>query len=124
MASKSAKSLNIKKGDTVKVIAGKDKGAEGKVIAVNRETGRVVVEGVNLVKQHTKVMQQGGRAGNTGGIVTREAAIHVSNVMLVAGKEATRVGFKRVDVEKRRPDGSTYAAQRSVRVSRKSGEEI
>ena len=48
------KSLNIKKGDTVKVIAGKDKGAEGKVIAVNRETGRVVVEGVNLVKQHTR----------------------------------------------------------------------
>jgi large subunit ribosomal protein L24 len=124
MGHKSAKSLNIKKGDTVKVIAGKDKGAEGKVIAVNRETGRVVVEGVNLVKQHTKVLQQGGRAGNTGGIVTREAAIHVSNVMLVAGKEATRVGFKRVDVDKRRPDGSTYAAQRSVRVSRKSGEEI
>jgi large subunit ribosomal protein L24 len=123
MASRN-KSLNIKKGDTVKVIAGKDKGAEGKVIAVNRETGRVVVEGVNLVKQHTKVMQQGGRAGNTGGIVTREAAIHVSNVMLVAGKEATRVSFKRVDVDKRRPDGSTYSAQRSVRVSRKSGEEI
>jgi large subunit ribosomal protein L24 len=118
------KSLSIKKGDTVKVIAGKDKGAEGKVIAVNRETGRVVVEGVNLVKQHTKVLQQGGRAGNTGGIVTKEAAIHVSNVMLVAGKNATRVGFKRVDVDKRRPDGSTYTAQRSVRVSRKSGEEI
>ena len=118
------KSLNIKKGDTVKVIAGKDKGAEGKVISVNRETGRVIVEGVNLVKQHTKVLQQGGRAGNTGGIVTREAAIHVSNVALVDGKGTTRVGFKRVDVEKRRPDGSTYAAQRSVRVSRKSGEEI
>jgi len=124
MGHKEAKSLNIKKGDTVKVIAGKDKGAEGKVIAVNRETGRVVVEGVNLVKQHTKVLQQGGRAGNTGGIVTKEAAIHVSNVMLVAGKSATRVGFKRVDVDKRRPDGSTYTAQRSVRVSRKSGEEI
>ena len=124
MGHKEAKSLNIKKGDTVKVIAGKDKGAEGKVIAVNRETGRVVVEGVNLVKQHTKVLQQGGRAGNTGGIVTKEAAIHVSNVMLVAGKGTTRVGFKRVDVDKRRPDGSTYTAQRSVRVSRKSGEEI
>jgi large subunit ribosomal protein L24 len=126
MASKKtqAKSLNIKKGDTVKVLAGKDKGAEGKVIAVNRETGRVVVEGVNLVKQHTKVLQQGGRAGNTGGIVTKEAPIHASNVALVAGKETTRVGFKRVDVEKRRPDGSTYAAKRSVRVSRKSGEEI
>jgi large subunit ribosomal protein L24 len=118
------KSLNIKKGDTVKVIAGKDKGAEGKVISVNRETDRVIVEGVNLVKRHTKVLQQGGRAGNTGGIVTQEAPIHVSNVMLVAGQDTTRVGFKRVEVEKRRADGSTYTAQRSVRVSRKTGEEI
>lgn len=118
------KSLNIKKGDTVKVIAGKDKGAEGRVIAVLRDEDRVIVEGVNLVKRHTKVLQQGGRAGNTGGIITQEAAIHVSNVMLVDGKGTTRVGFKRVEVEKRRGDGSTYTAQRSVRVSRKSGEEI
>jgi large subunit ribosomal protein L24 len=123
-SSKGRKGLNIKKGDTVKVIAGKDKGAEGKVIAVLRESDRVIVEGVNLVKRHTKVLQQGGRAGNTGGIVTQEAAIHVSNVMLVAGKGTTRVGFKRVDVEKRRTDGSTYSAQRSVRVSRRTGEEI
>src|SRR3712207_3452816 len=119
-----SKSLNIKKGDTVKVIAGKDKGAQGKVIAVLRDADRVIVEGVNLVKRHTKVLQQGGRAGNTGGIITQEAAIHISNVMLVAGKSTTRVGFKRVDVEKRRPDGSTYSAERSVRVSRKTGEEI
>jgi large subunit ribosomal protein L24 len=118
------KSLNIKKGDTVKVIAGTDKGAEGKVIAVLRESDRVIVEGVNLVKRHTKVLQQGGRAGNTGGIITQEASIHVSNVMLVDGDATTRVGFKRVDIEKRRSDGSTYTAQRSVRVSRKSGEEI
>jgi large subunit ribosomal protein L24 len=118
------KSLNIKKGDTVKVIAGKDKGAEGKVIAVLRESDRVIVEGVNLVKRHTKVLQQGGRAGNTGGIITQEAAIHVSNVMLVEGGKTTRIGSKRVDVEKRRPDGSTYNAQRSVRVSRRTGEEI
>src|SRR5919112_2619098 len=118
------KSLSIKKGDTVKVIAGKDKGAEGKVIAVNRETGRVVVEGVNLVKQHTKVLQQGGRAGNTGGIVTKEAPIHASNVMLVEGGDTVRVGYERRDVEKRRNDGSTYPAQRSVRVDRKSRKEI
>jgi large subunit ribosomal protein L24 len=118
------KSLNIKKGDTVKVIAGRDKGVEGKVIAVFRESDRVIVEGVNMVKRHTKVMQQGGRAGNTGGILNQEAAIHVSNVMLVDGKATTRVGFKRVDAEKRRSDGSTYTAQRSVRVSRKTGEEI
>jgi large subunit ribosomal protein L24 len=118
------KSLNIKKGDTVKVIAGKDKGAEGRVIAVLRDEDRVIVEGVNLVKRHTKVLQQGGRAGNTGGIITQEAAIHVSNVMLVAGKGTTRVGFKRVEAEKRRGDGSTYTAQRSVRIARKTGEEI
>ena len=118
------KSVNIKKGDTVKVIAGKDKGAEGRVIQVLRDEDRVIVEGVNLVKRHTKVLQQGGRAGNTGGIITQEAAIHVSNVMLVDGKGTTRVGFKRVEAEKRRNDGSTYTAQRSVRISRKTGEEI
>jgi large subunit ribosomal protein L24 len=117
-----AKSLNIKKGDTVKVIAGKDKGAEGKVIRVLREEQRVVVEGVNRIKRHTKVVNQG--AGNTGGIITTEAPIHVSNVMLVEGDGVTRVGFRRDEVTKRRPDGSTYQAQRSVRVSRKTGEEI
>ena len=119
-----AKSVNIKKGDTVKVIAGKDKGAEGKVIQVLREEDRVIVEGVNRVKRHTKVVNQGGRAGTTGGIITAEAPIHVSNVMLVDGKGVTRVGYKREDVLKRRSDGSTYAAQRSVRVSRKTGKEI
>ena len=118
------KSLNIKKGDTVKVIAVKDKSAEGRVIAVLRDEDGVIVEGVNLVKRHTKVLQQGGRTGNTGGIITQEAAIHISNVMLVDGDGVTRVGFKRVEAEKRRNDGSTYTAQRSVRISRKTGEEI
>ena len=128
-----AKNLNIKKGDTVRVIAGKDKGAEGRVIAVLSEKDRVIVEGVNRIKRHTKVVNQGGRAGTTGGIITQEAAIHVSNVMLLVdapkdsqekGKVTTRVGFRRDEVTKRRPDGSTYTAQRSVRVSRKTGEEI
>ena len=118
------KNLKIKKGDVVRVIAGKDKGAEGKVIVVLSEQDRVIVEGVNRIKRHTKVVNQGGRAGTTGGIITQEAAIHVSNVMLVEGKGATRVGFKRVEATKRRPDGSTYTAQRSVRISRKTGEEI
>ena len=117
-------SVKIKKGDTVKVIAGRDKGAEGKVIGVLREEQRVIVEGVNRVKKHTKSVNQGGRAGNTGGIVTTEAAIHLSNVMLVDGKGITRIGSKRVETTKRRSDGSTYAANRSVRISRKSGEEI
>jgi large subunit ribosomal protein L24 len=127
------KNLNIKKGDVVRVIAGKDKGAEGKVIAVLSERDRVIVEGVNRIKRHTKVVNQGGRAGTTGGIVTQEAPVHVSNVMLLVdapkdseekGKVTTRVGFRRDEVTKRRPDGSTYTAQRSVRVSRKTGEEI
>ena len=133
MAQKKARNLNIKKGDHVRVIAGKDKGVEGRVISVIADESRVIVEGVNRVKRHTKVVNQGGRAGSTGGIVTQEAPIHVSNVMLVVdapkdsdakGKVTTRVGFRRDEVTKRRPDGSTYAAQRSVRVGRKSGEEI
>ncbi len=118
------KSLNIKKGDTVKVIAGRDKGAEGKVIQVLRDEHRVIVEGVNRVKRHTKVVNQGGRAGTTGGIITAEAPIHVSNVILLDGKDVTRVGFRRDAVTKSRPDGSTYSAERSVRISRKTGKDI
>ena len=120
----SAKPVSIKKGDQVVVISGKDKGAEGKVIQVLREEQRVIVEGVNRVKRHTKVVNQGGRAGNTGGIITTEAPIHVSNVMLVEGDGVTRLGFRRDEVTKRRNDGSTYSASRSVRVSRKTGKEI
>ena len=123
-AESSKKGLSIKKGDTVKVIAGRDKGAEGKVIQVLREEQRVIVEGVNRVKRHTKVVNQGGRAGNTGGIITAEAPIHVSNVILVDGKDVTRIGFRRDNVTKRRPDGSTYAAERSVRISRTTGKDI
>jgi large subunit ribosomal protein L24 len=136
MAQRKRRNLNIKKGDVVRVIAGKDKGAEGKVIAVQADNERVIVEGVNRIKRHTKVVNQGGRAGNTGGIVTQEAAIHISNVMLLVdapkGKDGekgekqvpTRVGYRRDEVSKRRPDGSTYTAERSVRVARKTGEEI
>jgi large subunit ribosomal protein L24 len=117
-------SINLKKGDTVKVIAGKDKGAEGKIISVLRDEDRVIVEGVNRIKKHTKVVNTGGRAGNTGGIITTEAPIHVSNVMLVEGKGVTRIGFRRDEVTKRRADGSTYTTTRSVRISRKTGKEI
>ncbi len=121
-------SLTIKKGDVVRVIAGKDKGAEGKVIAVLREDNRVIVEGVNRVKRHTRVVNQGGRAGTTGGIITQEAPIASSNVMLLAevdGKKVpTRIGAKRVEVTKTRADGTTYTAHRSVRIATKTGEEI
>ena len=124
MAKQEKLTVNIKKGDQVRVISGKDKRAEGKVIRVLREQQRVIVEGVNRVKRHTKVIDQGGRGGTTGGIITTEAPIHVSNVMLVEGKGVTRIGFRRDEVTKRRTDGSTYTAHRSVRVSRKTGKEI
>ena len=117
---------SIKKGDQVKVIAGADKGAEGKVLEVLSDVDRVIVEGVNRVKRHTRAGQDG--QGSTGGIITVEAPIHASNVMLIVGdgakKGTTRVGFRREDVTKTRPDGSTYAAQRSVRVARKTGKDI
>jgi large subunit ribosomal protein L24 len=120
--------LNIKKGDLVRVVRGSDKGVEGRVIAVRPADRRVIVEGVNRVKRHTKVVQQGGRGGTTGGIVTQEAPIHVSNVMLLAevdgDKVPTRIGYRRDDVDKTRPDGSTYSAQRSVRVATRTGKEI
>ena len=122
------RNMAIKKGDVVRVIAGKDKGAEGKVIAVLTEQRKVLVEGVNRVKRHTKIVNAGGRAGNTGGIITQEASIDVSNVMLlteVDGKKVpTRVGAKRVEVTKTRSNGTTYTKERSVRVASRNGEEI
>jgi large subunit ribosomal protein L24 len=82
--------LKIKKGDTVKVIAGKDKDKEGKVIAVNAKTNKVTVEGINMVTKHTKPSM----ANQAGGIVQQEAPIDMSNVMYVHKGTATRVGFK------------------------------
>ena len=125
------RTLHVKKGDTVRVVSGKAKGLEGKVIQVLPDSERVIVEGVNRVKKHTKV-QQTQRGGTTGGIVTQEAPIHASNVMLLVevdedGKKrkvTTRVGYNRVEVQKRRPDGSTYTGYRSVRIARRTGEEI
>ena len=84
----------------------------------------VIVEGVNRIKRHTRAGADGGQ----GGIITREAPIHVSNVMLVVDvdgdKTTTRVAYRRDDVTKNRADGSSYEAQRSVRVSSKTGKEI
>ena len=118
-------SLNIRKGDTVQVISGKDRGVKGKVIEVFPESDRVIVEGVNRIKKHTKVGES-ARGAKTGGIITTEAPIHVSNVMIVDPEDGrpTRVGFRKEKVEKRRPDGSTYEAERSVRVSRRTGKDL
>ena len=82
--------LKIKKGDTVKVIAGKDNGKEGKVVSVDPKNGKVVVEGVNVVKKHTKPSM----ANQNGGIITKEAPIDASNVMYVHKRKTTRIGFK------------------------------
>ena len=82
--------MKIKTGDTVKVIAGKDKDKEGKVIAVNKKDGRVLVEGVNMLTKHTKP----SAANQNGGIVHQEGYIDASNVMLLHNGKATRVGFK------------------------------
>lgn len=122
-----ATKMHVKKGDRVIVITGKDRGVTGKVIEAFPRTQRVLVEGVNRIKRHTK---QGAtdRGVKTGGIVTQEAPIHVSNVMLaveVEGKTVgTRVGYRREKVEKRRPDGTTYESERSIRVARRTGEDI
>jgi len=108
----------IKKGDTVQVIAGKDRGATGKVLVVLRQQDRVLVEGVNRIKKHTKVTTS-SRGAQEGGIVHQEAPIHLSNVMLVVeddGKRVpTRVGIREeVDGDK----------VRRIRVSRRTGEDI
>jgi large subunit ribosomal protein L24 len=123
-----ANALHVKKGDRVKVIAGKDKGLVGEIIEVLPKEGRVVVQGVNIVKKHTPDRSGQPGAKGKGGIISTEAPIDVSNVQLVVkvdGKEVvTRVGYERQDVTKRRPDGSEYSATRSVRIARKTGEEI
>src|SRR5215203_4123299 len=107
-----APSRKVKKGDTVQVISGRDRGAKGKVIAAYPKQQRVLVEGVNRIKKHTRVSTT-QRGAQTGGIVTQEAPIHVSNVMVVdSDGKPTRIGFRKDE------DG------RSVRVGRRSGKDI
>ena len=101
--------LHVKKGDTVMVIAGEDKGMTGKVLKVYPEKNRAIVEGRNLVKKHTKP-----NAKNTqGGIVEQEAPIHISNLMVMEGKTPTRIGRK-----------ISEKTGKLVRYSKKTGEEI
>ncbi|MET9200713.1 50S ribosomal protein L24 [Gordonia sp. NPDC003585] len=105
--------MKVHKGDTVIVISGKDKGAKGKVIQAFPKEQRVLVEGVNRIKKHTAASAN-ERGASSGGIVTQEASIHVSNVMVVdSDGNPTRVGY-RVDEE----------SGKKVRISRKSGKDI
>ncbi len=111
--------LKVRKGDTVQVISGKDRGGKGKVIETDPDKNRVLVEGVNRIRKHTKVTQS-TRGAQTGGIVTQEAPIHVSNVMVVCPEcdKPTRIG-KRQDVV----DDET-GKTRPVRVCKRCGKEI
>ena len=105
--------MKVPKGDTVIVISGKDKGAKGKVIQAFPQEQRVLVEGVNRIKKHTAASAN-ERGASSGGIVTQEAPIHVSNVMVVdSDGNPTRVGY-RVDEE----------SGKKVRISRKNGKDI
>ncbi|WP_062207470.1 50S ribosomal protein L24 [Streptomyces sp. NBRC 109706] len=107
--------MKIKKGDLVQVITGKDKGKQGKVIVAFPREDRVLVEGVNRVKKHTKAGTT-ARGSKTGGIITTEAPIHVSNVQLLVEKDGkkvtTRIGFRFDE------DGN------KIRVARRTGEDI
>jgi large subunit ribosomal protein L24 len=109
--------LHVRKGDTVQVISGKDRGLTGKVIEVYPDSDRVIVEGVNRIKKHTRVGQN-ARGAKTGGIVT--------NVMVIDPEDSrpTRIGYRKEKVEKRRPDGSTYESERSVRISKRTGKDL
>ena len=104
------KKLHIKKGDTVQVIAGDDLGKKGRVLEIIRKTNRAIVEGVNIMKKHTKPNTEYPQ----GGIVEKEAPIHISNLMLVDPKtgNATRIGRR------------LNESGKLVRYSKKSGEEI
>ena len=105
--------MKVHKGDTVLVIAGRDKGAKGKVIQAYPADSKVLVEGVNRIKKHTAVSAN-QRGASSGGIVTQEAPIHVSNVAVVdSDGNPTRVGY-RTDEE----------SGKRVRVSRKNGKDI
>ena len=130
-AKKTRTTLHIRKGDRVKVISGKDRGLVGEVIAVYPERNRVTVAGVNIIKRHLRdtSAQPQARQTTKGGIVSSEAPIHASNVQLVVKNSeceevVTRIGYDRVEVTKRRSDGSEYSSTRSVRVARVTGEEV
>jgi len=110
--------LFVKKGDTVLVVSGKDRGVKGRVILASPESQRVLVEGANRVKKHTKISQS-ARGSQQGGIVTTEAPLHVSNVQVICpgcGK-ATRIGHRRSEAD---DNGKTH----SVRICKRCDGDI
>jgi large subunit ribosomal protein L24 len=117
--------IHVRKDDMVLVLAGKDKGHKGRVLSVDPVRGRVIVEGINKLVKHTKVTQ-GLRGSKEGGIVHTEGPIDISNVQVIdpSDNKPTRVAVKREQVEKTRPDGSTYVGYRNVRISVRTGKEL
>jgi large subunit ribosomal protein L24 len=117
--------MNVRKGDKVRVISGKDRGLEGRVILTMPDAERVLVEGANRIKKHTKVTSS-TRGAKQGGIVTQEAPLHVSNVQVICGScgKPTRIGHRKEAVTKTRADGSTYDTERSVRVCKRCNADI
>lgn len=112
--------MKIKKGDLVKVIAGKYKDKEGKVISVNHKNNTMLVEGVNMITKHTKP----SAANQNGGIVQQEGPIDASNVMYVHNGKPTRIGFTVKTVERAGKSGEKRQKRVSVRVAKSTGEEI
>ena len=100
--------MNVKNGMNVRVIRGNHKGQEGKILYVYPKKERIIIEGINLIKRHTRPSQDNPQ----GGIVEKEGSIHVSNVMVVHGGKPTRIGYKKLE------DGS------KTRISIRNGEEI
>jgi|TARA_B100001971_G_scaffold156223_1_gene145737 large subunit ribosomal protein L24 len=100
--------VRIRTGDTVEVISGDDRGKQGKVLSVNPKSQRLIIEGINFMKRHSKPTQQ----NQQGGIIEREASVQASNVMLVVSGSRTRVGHRLLDTG------------RKIRVARKTGEDI
>ena len=96
-------SLKIKKGDMVKVIAGKDRDKEGKIIAINKKNGTVLVEGINMITKHSKP----SAANQAGGIIEQEGPLDISNVMFIYKGKPTRIGFQEKDGKKVRVAKST-----------------
>ena len=100
--------MRLKSGMNVRVVSGNHKGKEGKILKVIKDKNRIIIEGVNLIKKHTRPTQDNPK----GGIIEKEGSIHVSNVQLVSGGKATKVGYKILD------DG------KKVRISKKTGKKV
>ena len=107
--------VKIKKGDRVRIIAGKDRGRDGKVLHIDREKSRVIIEGCNMITKH----QKPNRSNQSGGIINKEAPIHISNVMYLHQNKPTRIGYV---IEETNQDGAI--SKNKQRIARSTGDVI